>query len=85
MKERTLFSVDKYEVEANTFAVELLLPDWVVSQYKNTEFTLDDIAVMNGVPAELAHLKDLSELKIFNPKTEHTFSKGRIDYHELDG
>ena len=46
MKERTLFSVDKYEVEANTFAVELLLPDWVVSQYKNTEFTLDDIGSM---------------------------------------
>ncbi|MEC1370669.1 ImmA/IrrE family metallo-endopeptidase [Bacillus velezensis] len=65
MKEHTLFSVDKIEVEANTFAVELLLPDWVVSQYKNTDFTLDDIAVMNGVPAELAHLKDLSALKNF--------------------
>ncbi|MCY8546877.1 ImmA/IrrE family metallo-endopeptidase [Bacillus inaquosorum] len=65
MKEHTLFSVDKVEVEANTFAVELLLPDWVISQYKTTNFTLKDVAVMNGVPAELAHLKDLSEVKNF--------------------
>ncbi|MGM0747120.1 MAG: ImmA/IrrE family metallo-endopeptidase [Bacillota bacterium] len=65
MRERTFFSVDRIEIEANTFAVELLLPDWAIEQYRNTKFTIKDIALMNGVPAELAHLKDLSDFKIF--------------------
>ncbi|GJI58745.1 ImmA/IrrE family metallo-endopeptidase [Bacillus altitudinis] len=52
MREKTLFSVEKIEVEANTFAVELLLPDFLLEQYKNTNYTLTDIALMHNVPKE---------------------------------
>jgi Zn-dependent peptidase ImmA (M78 family) len=34
LRANTLFSVERLEVEANTFAVELLLPDETISQYK---------------------------------------------------
>ncbi|MBC8621382.1 ImmA/IrrE family metallo-endopeptidase [Bacillus paralicheniformis] len=60
MREKTLYSVDKLEVEANTYAVELLLPDEKLKEYKNSDVTLHDAAKMNNVPIEVCHLKDLS-------------------------
>jgi Zn-dependent peptidase ImmA (M78 family) len=57
LRANTLFSVEKLEVEANTFAVELLLPDETISQYQNTDLTIYDIAEIHSVPRQLAHLK----------------------------
>ncbi|EZP75049.1 hypothetical protein H839_16153 [Parageobacillus genomosp. 1] len=57
LRANTLFSVEKLEVEANTFAVELLLPDYIISQYKNTDMTIYNVAEMYSVPKELVHLK----------------------------
>ncbi|WP_199426273.1 ImmA/IrrE family metallo-endopeptidase [Thermaerobacillus caldiproteolyticus] len=59
LRAHTLFSVDKIEIEANTFAVELLLPDEIISQYKNTDMTIYDVAKLHSVPKELVHLKKI--------------------------
>lgn len=64
MGENTLFSVDKMEVEANTYAVELLLPDKKLKEYRYTGMTLQDAAKLNNVPLEVCHLKDLSSLNL---------------------
>lgn len=58
LRKNTLFSIDRIEVEANTFAVELLLPDNKVYEYKNTNLTIIDLFEMNGIPKELSHLKN---------------------------
>ncbi|OCA87330.1 ImmA/IrrE family metallo-endopeptidase [Pseudobacillus wudalianchiensis] len=66
LKRGTLFSVDKIEVEANTFAVELLMPDEKIYEYKYTNLSLYEISEILGVPKELARLKTLKECqKIF--------------------
>jgi Zn-dependent peptidase ImmA (M78 family) len=57
LRANTLFSVERLEVEANTFAVELLLPDETISQYKNTDLTIYDVAEIHNIPKELVHLK----------------------------
>ena len=59
LKENTLFSVDKIEVEANTFAVELLLPDSILQDYKDANYSLQEIATIYGIPKQLALLKSL--------------------------
>jgi Zn-dependent peptidase ImmA (M78 family) len=58
LRENTLFSIDKIEVEANTFAVELLLPDEKIYEYENTNLSIYEIGEMYGVPRELCHLKN---------------------------
>lgn len=55
MRVNTLFSIDKIEVEANTFAVELLIPDNELIEYKH--LPMQDIAGIYGVPRDVAHLK----------------------------
>ncbi|MGC8229873.1 ImmA/IrrE family metallo-endopeptidase [Pseudobacillus badius] len=66
LKANTLFTVNKVEVEANKFAVELLLPDEEVYQYKHTNLSISEISKIFGIPKELAHLKTLKERqKIF--------------------
>ncbi|OIJ17071.1 hypothetical protein BKP37_00585 [Anaerobacillus alkalilacustris] len=55
LRNNTLFSIDKIEVEANAFAVELLMEDSTLIEYKN--LTLQDVSRICGVPQEVAHLK----------------------------
>jgi Zn-dependent peptidase ImmA (M78 family) len=57
LKSKTLFSVDKLEVEANKFAVELLLRDETLYEYQNTNLALQEIGEIHGIPRELAYLK----------------------------
>lgn len=57
LKQNTFYSMDKHEVEANTFAVELLLTDDKLNKYKGTNMSLEEIAVTHGVPKEVARLK----------------------------
>ncbi|MEN2465943.1 ImmA/IrrE family metallo-endopeptidase [Ornithinibacillus sp. JPR2-1] len=52
LRKNTLFSIDKIEVEANTFAVEMLIPDEVLEGK-----SIYDLAKLHGVPSEVAHLK----------------------------
>ena len=55
LKAHTLFSVDKIEKEANTFAVELLLPDDMLREYSDINFCR--IAQSAGIPSGLEWLK----------------------------
>lgn len=56
LRESTLYSSSRIEVEANAFAVELLIPDSAISSdYQSTIF---DAAAEYGVPKEVVHLKN---------------------------
>lgn len=55
LKKNTLFSVDKIEMEANTFAVELLLPDELLHEHNDINFS--SIARCVGIPYRLEKLK----------------------------
>ncbi|MGG1718735.1 ImmA/IrrE family metallo-endopeptidase [Bacillus wiedmannii] len=57
LRNQTFFSVDRLEIEANTFAVELLLTDNMVSAYKDTHLSIQEIAEIHGVPGGFARLK----------------------------
>ena len=59
LKSKTLFSTSKIEREANTFAVELLMPDTYLYELEDTNLTIYDAAKMYGVPKEVSNLKDL--------------------------
>lgn len=58
LRGNTYFSVDKIEVEANTFAVELLLQDQNLYEYKDSSLSVCEIAEIYGVPKEVSHLKN---------------------------
>lgn len=51
----TLFSRNKLEIQANRFAIELLLPDYIINNYP--EYTLEQIARVEYLPTELIYLK----------------------------
>lgn len=55
LKRHTLFSVEKIERQANTFAVELLMPDNLLKEYEG--YPVKDIAYMAGVPEGMKVLK----------------------------
>ncbi|EOW9529611.1 ImmA/IrrE family metallo-endopeptidase [Bacillus cytotoxicus] len=57
LRKKTFYSVDRLEIEANTFAVELLLTDEMISQYKNTNLSMQEVAEIHGVPSGFARLK----------------------------
>lgn len=54
-KENTLLSVDKMEIEANKFAVELLIPDEMLVEY--ADYTVDQIANLYGYYKKLIELR----------------------------
>lgn len=51
----TMFSRDKFERQANTFAVELLLPDALLHEYE--DFSILRLAESFGIPREFVELK----------------------------
>ncbi|WP_286164731.1 MULTISPECIES: ImmA/IrrE family metallo-endopeptidase [Clostridia] len=57
------------KVEANTFAVELLLPDECLYEYVSTNITIKEVAATYGIPEQICHLKislgGYLELKLF--------------------
>ncbi|MBJ8045972.1 MULTISPECIES: ImmA/IrrE family metallo-endopeptidase [Bacillus cereus group] len=57
LRNKTLYSVDRLEIEANTFAVELLLTDEMISAYEDTHLSLQEVAEIYGVPGGFACLK----------------------------
>lgn len=59
LRRNTLFSVDKVEREANTFAVELLVDDEAIYSMSDEYITAESVAREHGVPYELIHLKTL--------------------------
>lgn len=59
LKKNTFFSTEKIEREANTFAVELLMPDDQLSEFQDTNLTIYEAAEMYGVPHEICKLKEI--------------------------
>ncbi|HFJ9281651.1 hypothetical protein AT278_25555 [Bacillus cereus] len=57
LRNKTFFSVDRLEIQANTFAVELLLPDEMISEYQDTNLSIQEIAEIYGIPESFARLK----------------------------
>lgn len=55
LKRNTFCSVDRIEREANTFAVEMLIPDPLLKDYIG--YPINTIAKLTGVPQELVGLK----------------------------
>ncbi|EEL53075.1 hypothetical protein bcere0023_53720 [Bacillus cereus Rock4-2] len=49
--------MDRLEIEANTFAVELLLTDGMISAYKDTRLSIQEVAEIYGIPGGFARLK----------------------------
>ncbi len=59
LKRHTLFSTSKIEHQANTFAVELLMPDDLLQEC--SEISLFNIAESLGIPSKLADLKEIKK------------------------
>lgn len=55
LKNNTLFSVDKLEIEANKFAAELLINDGDIQNYSG--YTIEQIACMLNLSKELVNIK----------------------------
>ena len=51
----TFFSMDRYEIEANKFAVELLITDADLEEH--WEYTIDEWAMYCGLPREIIELR----------------------------
>ena len=55
MDTRTQLNTDNFELEANLFAMELLLPDSFLDEYR--DFTIDQISRMTGYHKRLIELR----------------------------
>ena len=55
MDTRTQFNTQKYELQANKFAVELLIPDEIISE--NCQLTESQLARLTGYSEELIRLR----------------------------
>lgn len=63
LKANTFFSIDKIERQANTFAVELLLPDDYLELYPDINFS--NLALCHGIPSCLELLKTLRGATVY--------------------
>lgn len=55
LRSKTLLSVDKLEIEANTFAVNLLIPDEIITE--NQDYTTEQLSRLLGYNQELINLR----------------------------
>lgn len=55
IRHETFLSIDKIEIEANKFAMELLIPDESLSEYK--EYTIEQISRIYGYHEKLIELR----------------------------
>lgn len=62
LEHSTYFVKNKYEIEANKFASELLIDSEILQQYQH--FTLEQIAAAENIPEHLLELK-FKDLSIF--------------------
>ena len=55
LRSKTLLSVDKLEIEANTFAVNLLISDETITENRN--YTVEQLSRLLGYNQELINLR----------------------------
>lgn len=56
LERNTFYVKNRYEIEANKFASQLMIPDNLVKEYPSY-FSLEQIALSEGLPVELLELK----------------------------
>ncbi|MFC7064010.1 ImmA/IrrE family metallo-endopeptidase [Halobacillus seohaensis] len=61
LKKHTYYSTHKIEREANGFAVELLIPDEDLDDFKDHNITIYEAANMYGIPKDLVQLKTVEK------------------------
>ncbi|MBM4762748.1 ImmA/IrrE family metallo-endopeptidase [Bacillus sp. B15-48] len=59
LRKNTLYSTSRIEQEANTFAIELLVPDRIV--HENYHSTIYEMATAYGIPEEVVQLKNFKQ------------------------
>lgn len=57
MDTRTQFNTTKYEIEANKFAAELLLPDEIMAEYAESGYSIEQVARITGYHDKLIELR----------------------------
>lgn len=57
LRANTMLSINKYEIEANAFAIEFLIPDEVLVEYTDYGYTLEQIARITGYHEKLIELR----------------------------
>lgn len=55
LRSKTLLSVDKLEIEANEFAINLLIPDEIITEHK--DYTTGQLARMLGYNQKLIEMR----------------------------
>ncbi|MNB78605.1 Metallopeptidase ImmA [compost metagenome] len=64
LRRQTLYSVDRIEREANQFAVELLMPDDLLYEFKHKNWTVQEAAAIYGVPSGFERLKKIPDFEL---------------------
>jgi Zn-dependent peptidase ImmA (M78 family) len=62
LRKNTLFSINRIEREANQFAVELLMPDDLINDYRCSNTSIYELTEACGIPREVVLLKKLPSL-----------------------
>lgn len=57
IRNKTLLLNSKNEIEANKFAIELLLPDEILNDYIESEYTVEQVARITGYYQKLIELR----------------------------
>ena len=57
IRNKTLLLNSKNEIEANKFAVELLLPDEILNEYIESGYTIEQVARITGYYKKLIELR----------------------------
>lgn len=57
IRNKTGLLISKTEMEANKFAIELLLPDNVLAEYTNLGYTIDQVSRITGYHEKLIELR----------------------------
>lgn len=63
VRDYTFYSNDKYEIEANIFAAELLISDEDILEFRYGAYTFDDAAHLLGIPKLFVEAKYYSLTK----------------------
>lgn len=57
LRANTMLSINKYEIEANTFAIQFLIPDDMIAEYSGYGYTIEQISRITGYHQELIQLR----------------------------
>ena len=63
LRAHTFYCTDKLERQANTFAIELLLPDEYIQDHK--DITVFNLARLSGIPMGLEELKNTGRIDFY--------------------